>query len=216
MIAVDINDPRLQEILNLDLPLALIGVECPGVFSVTIDDVSAARLATQHLVNLGHQRIAMIIGTDSDVPSTAQLNREAGFREAVTAANFDFDPSLSAFGHFTIEGGEAAMTALLANPNPPTAVFAFSDEMAFGALRSLRAHGLRPGVDISVVGVDGHDMANHLELSTVVQPVTELGRIATRSLLMQVGGSGEPLMPQRLTTQLVVRGSTGPLLNLRS
>lgn len=215
IVAVDIDDPRLKKIFDLDLPLALIGVEYPGVFSVTIDDVAAARLATQHLVNLGHERIAMIKGSESKVPSTAQLNREVGFRETIAAANVDFDPSLSVFGYFTTEGGEAAMTSLLANPNPPTAVFAFSDEMAFGALRALRAHGLCPGVDVSVVGVDGHDMSEYLELSTVVQPVTELGRIGTRSLLMQVSGSGERLIPQRLTTQLVVRGSTGPVSNCR-
>lgn len=102
------------------------------------------------------------------------------------------------------------MTALLTQPKPPTAVFALSDEMAFGALRALRAHGLKPGRDVSVVGVDGHDMSEHLDLTTVVQPVIELGRIAAEALLVQMR-EGEPsLEPIRVATRLVVRGSTGP------
>jgi len=82
--------------------------------------------------------------------------------------------------------------------------------MAFGALRALRAHGLRPGVDVSVVGVDGHDMAEHLDLTTVVQPVAELGRIAAESLLAQMREGGEQPQSARVDTKLVVRGSTGP------
>ena len=102
------------------------------------------------------------------------------------------------------------MTALLTQPTPPTAVFALSDEMAFGALRALRSHGLRPGVDVSIVGVDGHDMAEHLELTTVVQPVAELGRIAAQALLVQMNDGAPIIEPTRVETKLVVRGSTGP------
>jgi len=82
--------------------------------------------------------------------------------------------------------------------------------MAFGALRALRAHGLKPGVDVSVVGVDGHDMSEHLDLTTVVQPVSELGRIAAEALLAQIRGGEPTTEPIRVPTKLVVRGSTGP------
>ena len=104
------------------------------------------------------------------------------------------------------------MTALLTQRTPPTAVFALSDEMAFGAMRALRSHGLAPGRDISIVGIDGHDMSEHLDLTTVVQPVHDLGRIAAESLLVQMrtlphGEGGDPV---RLPTQLIVRGSTSP------
>ena len=108
------------------------------------------------------------------------------------------------------------MTALLTQAQPPTAVFALSDEMAFGALRALRAHDLRPGIDVSVVGVDGHDMAEYLGLTTVVQPVVELGRIAAESLLAQMReGAAQPESTQ-VATQLVVRESTGPVARHRS
>jgi DNA-binding LacI/PurR family transcriptional regulator len=104
------------------------------------------------------------------------------------------------------------MTALLTQRTPPTAVFALSDEMAFGAMRALRSHGLVPGREISIVGIDGHDMSEHLDLTTVVQPVYDLGRIAAESLLVQMrtlaGAEGGD--PVRLPTQLIVRGSTAP------
>jgi DNA-binding LacI/PurR family transcriptional regulator len=85
--------------------------------------------------------------------------------------------------------------------------------MGFGALRALRSHGLTPGKDISVVGVDGHDMSEYLELSSVVQPVADLGRIAAESLLTQLKSSTQnvPLEPVMLPTQLIVRSSTAPI-----
>ena len=210
MIAVPPDEPQLREIVDLALPTATIGLKVPGVPSVTIDDVAAARLATQHLINLGHRRIGIIEGSAADNASTVQLDRKMGFNKAMAEAGIPVDPESESLGYFTVEGGEAAMTTLLTQPNPPTAVFAFSDEMAFGALRAMRAHGLRPGVDVSIVGVDGHDMSEHLDLSTVVQPVSDLGRIATHSLLAQLVDGQLHAEPVQVATQLVVRGSTGP------
>lgn len=211
VIAVPPSDPQLREIMDLDLPVSMIGLTVKGVPSVTIDDVAAARLATQHLINLGHRRIGLIGGSPSEAPFTAEYEREVGFAQVMAEAGIEVDPVLEVYGYFTIPGGEAAMTALLSQPKPPTAVFALSDEMAFGALRALRAHGLRPGIDVSVVGVDGHDMAEHLDLTTVVQPVAELGRIAAQSLLMQMNEGQSPQESTQVATRLVVRGSTGPV-----
>ena len=213
IIAMSPSDPQLRDVLNLGMPTSMIGVNVGGVPSVMIDDVAAARIATQHLINLGHTRIGMISGSPAELPFTAEFDRESGFRQAMEESGLETTPMLEAFGYFTIQGGEQAMTALLTQKNPPTAVFAMSDEMAFGALRSLRNHGLKPGVDISVVGVDGHDMSEHLELTTVVQPVFDLGRIAAEALLVQLRTLPQDvnLEPTRVPTQLVVRSSTAPL-----
>ncbi len=213
IIAMSPSDPQLRDVLNLGMPTSMIGVNVGGVPSVMIDDVAAARIATQHLINLGHTRIGMIGGSPAELPFTAEFDRENGFRQAMEESGLETTPMLEAFGYFTIQGGEQAMTALLTQKNPPTAVFAMSDEMAFGALRSLRNHGLKPGVDISVVGVDGHDMSEHLELTTVVQPVFDLGRIAAEALLVQLRTLPQDvnLEPTRVPTQLVVRSSTAPL-----
>jgi LacI family transcriptional regulator, repressor for deo operon, udp, cdd, tsx, nupC, and nupG len=123
------------------------------------------------------------------------------------------DPMLEVFGHFTMEGGEHGMDALLGRPNPPTAVFAMSDEMAFGAIRSLRNHGLEPGRDVSIIGIDNHPMSSYMGLTTVSQPVTELGVKAGELLLRQMQGPVAPISADRLTelpTELIVRTSTGP------
>ena len=117
--------------------------------------------------------VGLISGRVMPTPFRPEENRWRGYRDTLTEAGLPVEADLEACGHFTIDGGERAMTALLARPNPPTAVFAMSDEMAFGALRSLRAHGLEPGRDLSVVGFDGHEMSEHLDLTTVVQPVEE-------------------------------------------
>lgn len=212
IIAMPPSHPQIREVLELDLPTSLVGVTVEGVPGVAIDDAHAARQATQHLVNLGHQRIGLISGSSVEAGFTAESDRERGYRQVLEDNAIPFDRGLVSHGHFTISGGERAMTNLLTQPRPPTAVFAMSDEMAFGALRSLSLHGLVAGSDVSIVGIDGHDVSEHLDLTTVAQPVTDLGRMAAESLLAQIqAGLDEPLPGiVRVPTQLHVRGSTGP------
>lgn len=206
------QDAQLHEVLSLRMPTSLIGLVMPGVSSVAIDDVVAGQIATQHLINLGHERIGVINGAPIMSPYTAENDRFRGFEAAMTDAGLPVDPMLEAYGYFTIAGGEQAMTALLTQKNPPSAVFAMSDEMAFGAMKAMRSHGLVPGRDISLVGIDGHDMSEFLDLTTVVQPVHDLGRIAAEALVLQLRSPGVevPTDAIRLPTQLIVRGSTSP------
>ena len=122
------------------------------------------------------------------------------------------DPMFEVSGHFTIEGGESGMDTLLNQSNPPTAVFAMSDEMAFGAIRSLRTHGLEPGRDVSIIGIDNHPMSSYLGLTTIAQPVADLGKKAGECLLEQLAGSDSLSGNARVTqlpTELIVRSSTG-------
>jgi DNA-binding LacI/PurR family transcriptional regulator len=213
VIAVPSSDPELRDVVELGMPTSLIGVSMEGVPSVTIDDVLAARIATQHLVNLGHRRIGIIGGSAMTAPFTAEHDRQRGFLDVMSEAGLEVDPVLESYGHFTVAGGEQAMTALLTQRNRPTAVFAMSDEMAFGAMRALRRHGLVAGSDISLVGVDGHDMSELLDLTTVAQPVVDLGRIAAETLLAQIsaGAVAASIAPCQLPTRLFVRGSTAAL-----
>jgi len=117
-------------------------------------------------------------------------------------------------GAFTFAGGEAAMASLLSLPNPPTAVFAESDEMAMGALRTIRHSGLRCPDDISVVGFDDHELAEMVDLTTIAQPVHEQGRVAAHLLLDRIAGA-EPGDSQ-LPTRIVLRSSTSPPRERRS
>lgn len=210
VVTLPTDAPRIADLLEIGLPASFIGATWPGVPSVCIDDAAAARTATQHLINLGHRRIGIISGRPQ--ASTSQGNRSLGYREAMTGAGLEVDPLLEAHGYFTVAGGEAAMTALLSQPNPPTAVFAMSDDMAFGAIRSLQRHGIRPGSDIAIASIDGHDLAELLDLSTVGQPVAEMGRMAAEALLGRMLGSDTDRSQDVVVpTTLVVRGSTVPV-----
>jgi DNA-binding LacI/PurR family transcriptional regulator len=177
---------------------------------VRIDDVAGGRTAVQHLVNLGHERIALISGTPGDpMGFTSQFDRRRGYRETLRSAGLEVDPSLDVPGDFTVEGGEMAMARLLSLPRPPTAVFAESDEMAFGALRTLQRAGLSAPRDMSLIGFDDHLLADLMNLTTIAQPVREQGARAAEMLLEVLGGhSGEHRVT--LPTRLIVRGTTGP------
>jgi DNA-binding LacI/PurR family transcriptional regulator len=212
IVALPPQDPDLEPILNLEMPTVMIGGIAPKCESVVIDDVAVASKATEHLVGLGHTRIALMAGGPAEARFTAESQRERGFHLVMKKNSLVEDPMLEVFGHFTIEGGESAMDALLNQLNPPTAVFAMSDEMAFGAIRSLRKHELEPGRDVSIVGVDDHPMSSYLGLTTVSQPVSELGVTAAERLVGQILGI-DPLAGNgrvtELPTQLIVRNSTG-------
>lgn len=215
VIALPVEDPDVEGLLRIGLPVSLVGTASRGVPSVAIDDVEAARVATDHLIALGHRRIGVIGGRPIPGAFTPENDRLVGYRMALEKAGLAPEPWVEVFGYFTIDGGEQAMTALLALPDPPTAVLAMSDEMAFGALQALRAHGLRPGADVSVVGIDGHDLAPLADLTTVAQPVRRLGRTAALALVDQLyrgdtDAGRPPAPPIVLPTRLVVRGSTGP------
>jgi DNA-binding LacI/PurR family transcriptional regulator len=207
VLSVDAESPDLRELFEFDLPVTLVGSTHEGTSSVSIDDVEGGRQATQHLINLGHERIGIISGRTLPSPFTPERDRFRGYLDALGNAGIAHNRSLAANGYFTVEGGEAAMAALLAQPRPPTAVFAISDEMAFGAITALRRHGLSVPHDVSVVGFDGHDMSELLDLTTVEQPVAEIGARAARALLDQLEDPGRRDQVV-LSTRLVVRGSS--------
>jgi LacI family repressor for deo operon, udp, cdd, tsx, nupC, and nupG len=208
VIGLPADSPDLHELFELDLPVTLIGAHSAGVSSVSIDDVEGGRMATQHLINLGHERIGLISGRPLPTPFFPENDRLAGYQQALVASGLPVDPQVQVPGFFTIEGGEHAMTAQLSQRKPPTAVFAMSDEMAFGALRALRRHGLQAGRDVSIVGFDGHEMAEMLDLTTVCQPAEDLGALAARCLLDLLDDPAREPQAMRLPTQLYVRGST--------
>jgi DNA-binding LacI/PurR family transcriptional regulator len=155
----------------------------------------------------------MITGAvDARFGTAASRARLAGFTDELSRAGLLADASVVAGHPWGVRGGAAAMTELLDGDTPPTAVFAESDEIAFGALQVLRRRGVRVPDDVSVVGFDDHEMAAAVDLTTVAQPVAEQGAVAAGMLLDLLGTDhggrlpGEVLLP----TRLVVRGTTGP------
>lgn len=183
--------------------------EAPGCDVVNAANRPGALAAISHLVSLGHCRIGFITGT-SNVGSTFQ--RLEGYKDALQAAGIPFAPELVVQGDFLEPRGFDATRELLSLADRPTAIFASSDAAAFGVLRAARDAGLRVPADLSVIGFDDIPEASYVDpaLTTVLQPLREMGRTAVRRLMDMLAEPDSP--PQRivLATQLIVRGSTGP------
>ncbi len=186
LIVVDLNvSPAEAESLRAaGITVATVGSAAPGFPAVKVDDVEVGRMATRHLLGLGHRRIGIIGGLPHDPMSfDVPTARRRGHEAALVAAGLPVDPTLSAPGNFGIDGGQEAMSHLLDLPDPPTGVFAMSDEMAFGALRALRERGLRAPDHVSIIGVDDHDFARVVDLTTVRQRVAAHGATAARLVI---------------------------------
>jgi LacI family repressor for deo operon, udp, cdd, tsx, nupC, and nupG len=206
-----LDDAEFCALTELSRPVGLLGLQRKGFLSACIDDIGSARTAVEHLLDLGHRRIALIGGdTDDPMAFTPPLQRRDGYRDALRAAGVEPEPELDQPGHFTPEGGAAATRRLLALGERPTAIFAESDEMAYGALREIGRAGLRVPEDIAVIGFDGQPFSELMDLSTMRQPVAEQAQDVTGRLLQLVAGEPEAATnPARvLSTELIVRGST--------
>ncbi len=210
VVSLELTEAEVAALRGLGLPIGLVGTTSAGFTSVRIDDISSAELAVSHLISQGHQTIGLIGGdTDDPMRFTPPLHRRDGYLNALRQAGLAADPAHEVLGYFTVDGGEQAMQQMLTAAERPTAVFAESDEMAYGALRAVRRNGLRVPEDIAVIGFDDHSSANLLDLSTIRQPVVEQGVLIAREMLCATE-SDTPAEATVLTTELVVRGSTDP------
>lgn len=212
--------PLAQEVAwlqdNVDR-VTTLGIEVPAWPSVRIDDRQVARTAVEHLLSLGHHRIGLITGhIDDDLDVVTPSDRGEAYRQALRDHGLDVMPEIEHDGGFTLDGGYRAGLLLVDHPEPPTAVFCASDEMAIGLMRACRERGVRVPEDLSIVGVDDHEMSLYLGLTTVRQPVREQGEAAARQVLALLAAEpvAEPLDVDHLVlpTELVVRGTTAPLL----
>jgi DNA-binding LacI/PurR family transcriptional regulator len=209
VLCLPLDDDELAALRQLQVPIVFVGTRVEGFSSVRIEDYTASKRAVEHLIELGHDRIGLI-GDDDPAPFgfTTPGQRRRGYLSALDAAGITPLPEWQAVGGFTAAGGEAAMGRLLDAATPPTAVFALSDEMAYGALRALRCRALSAPRDVSLIGFDDHELAAVLDLTTVAQPVAEQGSEAARLLLAELRGNAGP-RDVVVPTELVVRASTG-------
>jgi LacI family transcriptional regulator len=176
---------------------------------VVPENRSGARMAVEHLLSLGHRRIAYIAGN----PGTGQSSeREKGYRDALEAAGITPDPALIVNGAFVQPGGFSATEQLLALPHPPTAIFAANDEMAFGAIDAINSKGLKVPADISVVGFDDIPTSSYVfpKLTTMRQPFGAIAGRAVSELVELIQGREPCAAKIDFPTELVVRDSTGP------
>ena len=201
--------PILTELTAAGTPVVTVamGHAFANALNVRMDDFKAAREMTEYLVSLGHRRIAMITGHPDHI---ASIERERGFRSAMEAAGLDIAPAYVEQGLFTFRSGMEAAERLLDLPDPPTAIFAFNDNAAISVVHVARARGLRVPEDLSVVGFDDSEQAAIVTppLTTVRQPLEELGRMAVSLLLRVLENQRHDALRIELATKLVVREST--------
>jgi LacI family transcriptional regulator len=180
-----------------------------GIPCVSAMHAAGAKLATEHLLELGHTRIGVVTGAPGWYANEERL---MGFRAAMAAAGILADSAIIAESDWSIPRGEAAAERVLAHDDPPTAIFAFNDNGAIGALNAARRRGLRVPEDISIVGFDDTFQAMIVSphLTTVRQPLAELGRMGVSLVMRLIEGLRLDALRIELSTTLVVRDSTGP------
>ncbi|HWS58041.1 MAG TPA: LacI family DNA-binding transcriptional regulator [Actinotalea sp.] len=210
VVGLPLATDEMDALLALGYPLVCVGWGGSDQATVRLDDHATALEATRHLIALGHRRIAHITGTPTDVHEwSPPPARAAGWRDALREAGIEPDPALLEHGDFEFDGGRASMTALLARVPDLTAVLAASDEMAMGAILALHDAGLRVPQDVSVIGIDGHELGELVGLTTMAQPIEEQGRAAGELVLDMIAGTTPPKRVVYPTT-LLQRGSTAP------
>lgn len=197
--------PLLRE---MNVPIVLVNDQYPGDFvhSIMIGNRGGMHAATAHLIELGHRRIAYLgdkFGYQSDT------ERLAGYRAALDAAQIPFAPELAVHGDGLAAGAGAAMEQLLSLSAPPTAVCCYNDMSALGAMRAIRARGLRVPHDISITGFDDLFFAAYIDppLTTVRQPMRRMGQLAMDSLFKLMSGE-ESVAQIHIEAELVVRASS--------
>ncbi|MBT8227259.1 MAG: LacI family DNA-binding transcriptional regulator [Dactylosporangium sp.] len=205
--------PQVQaELRRLDAPAVVVdpaGVPSYDVPTIGATNWAGGLSATEHLAGLGHRRIGFIVGPKRLLCSRARFD---GYRAGLEAADLPFDAELMCQGDFYHESGYEGGRALLNLADPPTAIFASSDQMACGVYEAVRRKGLRIPEDISVVGFDDLPEARWASppLTTVRQPLAEMGLLAAKTILRLARGDELETPKLELATELVVRDSTAP------
>ncbi|MDP9433992.1 MAG: LacI family transcriptional regulator [Actinomycetota bacterium] len=207
-----LGDARLDagfvdELAERRVPFVLVSRRHGAHASVTCDDVLGGRLAAEHLLGLGHRRLAVVAG---EPYASTGVDRTQGFLAVCREQGVPVPADRVVPSRFDVAGGQTGMERLLAGAQPPTAVFVVNDFTAIGAMGALRDAGLRPGRDVAVVGFNDVTLAAALPipLTSVRSPLRAMGAIAVDTLLARL--AGQPVQSVRLPPELVVRASSDP------
>ncbi|MGQ4665372.1 LacI family DNA-binding transcriptional regulator [Metabacillus halosaccharovorans] len=199
---------QLEEIAeHFPMVLACEYMDGLNVPTVSIDNISSARKATEHLIQQGHTKIAHITGPINVILSRDRLR---GFQQAMMSHDFEIDSAYIQEGDFTFESGYHQMLKLLALETPPSAVFVFNDEMAMGVIKAVKDSHLSIPEDVAVVGFDNIKMSSVIEpnLTTINQPKYEIGKKAMELLLKLINGESLQKKKFVMKDELIVRESS--------
>ena len=192
-------------------PVVLVDTANEQLSSVQVDHAAAARSAVGHLLEFGHQRIALIDRPEDPFTPLYTGGRRTGYHAALVAAGLPLRSEYEVITDFSPQAGGAALNGLLALPDPPTAVFVGSDTQAIGVLEAARQGGYRVPADLSVLGYNDIEVAQYLGLSTMRVPMRAMGQQGVQLLLAALAGPGAAPAHICLPAEVVVRLTTGPV-----
>jgi DNA-binding LacI/PurR family transcriptional regulator len=211
IIALGVSEHNIENFSQWAVPIVLLDSYYPGQPHIIVDDAIGGRLATEHLIALGHRRIAYISDLfDNPYGFVSSRMRYKGYCQALEEAEIPIQPAYHRQGeHGRYEACQLTLQ-LLNLPNPPTAIFASSDTQALGVMEAVRSRGLRIPEDISVVGYDDIEIAEYLNLTTVRQPMYRSGQVAVTLLLDLIAEKTPAETAIKLSVEMMRRGTTGP------
>jgi DNA-binding LacI/PurR family transcriptional regulator len=211
IMSLAIDEGVVDRLSHARVPVVFLDRKVEGIPDVYIDDIAGGAMATRHLIDLGHRRIAFV-GDDntSGFDFTSSRDRLAGYRRALADAGIAGRDEYLRLGPPSRAAAHRLTDDLLELAEPPTAIFAASDLQAFGVIEGARERGLRVPGDLSVMGFDDIDVSPYLGLTTIRQPLYESGSRAAEMLLSLLSGDLEVPDSLELPIELVVRRSTGP------
>ncbi|MCW3059425.1 MAG: transcriptional regulator, LacI family [Capsulimonas sp.] len=211
VVAPPTDSDLIPALASLKLPLVAVSwpPERESVPSVDVDDVHGARLIMGHLLDLGHRRIGHLMGHGNLISAGV---RRAVYEQCLGEAGIAMRPEYVLTGTYSTESGYENARRLLSLPEPPTAIFAGNDEIAFGAMEAARDMGISIPGQLSIAGVDDRPLAAYMNppLTTLRQPFVRIGEEALRLLIQRVEGAPIPATAHLFQPELVVRGSTAP------
>jgi LacI family transcriptional regulator len=207
---IDADEFVIDMLTTYKVPLVQVNPFQPaaGIPYTSGDDQRGALIMTEYLISLGHRRISFLKGPRN---MRASQDRLAGYQAALDAANIPFDPGLVRESEWTFDGGYTQTRQLMDLPQPPTAIFAGSDETAFGVIFSAQELRLKIPEQLSISGYDDIGLAKNIwpGLTTIHQPADELLDQAARQLIRDLKGTPSVESPRIMRSELVIRGSTG-------
>ncbi|MEE8601762.1 LacI family DNA-binding transcriptional regulator [Euzebya tangerina] len=209
LVDVPLTDAEQRALAELDIPLVAVGEGGRHFPLIKVDNCRGAEIATDFLLDLGHERIGLVSGPlDDPMRFRVANDRHEGWAKSLAGRGVDPEPSWVSIGDFRMQHGVSGIIDLLTQSTGLTAVLIMSDEMATGALHVLSQQNIRVPEDLSVIGFDGQEIATYLGLTTVHQPMEMLGVQAGEVLLALIRGESPGAFPRVLPVSLAVRETT--------
>ncbi len=203
-------DPVVDSFVSAGIPTVLVDATHPRLSHIIVDDVEGGYKATKHLIALGHRKIAYLSDHMHENPFNFQpvIDRYKGYRKALAEEDIPFRPEYHRQGELSRRAAKIVAKELLTLPDPPTAVFAYSDTQAFGVLRAAEELGISVPEDVSVIGYDDIEITEYLHLTTIRQELFQSGQRGAKLLLEEINDPTTPPQKVILSTELIQRKTT--------